>query len=394
MKQIIVSGLVLILIAGVITIFPVFASPDPPKVYIDPKDNIFSTDDTSVGDSFTVNIATSGWVDPGLYSYQLNLYYDNALLEAVSAGLPDDHFLAEGPGFNPVFDPIHHDEGYVSFGYAHMGPVAGDTGSGVFGFVTFEVTQTPPLAGSVSCALELSDTIWLDPTSADVLVDVEDGYYEFAAPGLPLPWLKVEPELSGAAEIGDEVIIDVTINEVEEALRLVGVEFKLHYDTTLLETKVEWITEGDFIKSFGATDFVVNVENDYVSINITLLTEEPPFPKESGTLATIKLKATYIPETLTTSDLLLNEVTLLDVEANEISYDSPEHGHYQVPTTIKPEDLNGDGVVNIKDITIWASAFGSRPGHPRWSEDADIDNNGVVNIRDAIKIAMNFGKTY
>ena len=61
--------------------------------------------------------------------------------------------------------------------------------------------------------------------------------------------------------------------------------------------------------------------------------------------------------------------------------------------TLLTGDLNADGIVDIRDITVFALAFGSYPGHLRWNPNADIDSNGVVNIRDAVKIAMNFGKT-
>ena len=59
------------------------------------------------------------------------------------------------------------------------------------------------------------------------------------------------------------------------------------------------------------------------------------------------------------------------------------------------EDINNDGKVNIIDISIAATAFGSycEPGdvHPRWDCRADIDRNYKVNIIDIAKIAAKFG---
>ncbi len=57
------------------------------------------------------------------------------------------------------------------------------------------------------------------------------------------------------------------------------------------------------------------------------------------------------------------------------------------------EDLNDDGVVDIRDIATAALAFGSCPTHPRWNPVADINNDGKVDIRDIALIARNFGKT-
>jgi hypothetical protein len=60
-------------------------------------------------------------------------------------------------------------------------------------------------------------------------------------------------------------------------------------------------------------------------------------------------------------------------------------------------DLNGDRKVDMKDIAIAASAYGSYPGHPRWNPEADVagleylvpDNR--VDMRDVALISRNFG---
>jgi len=56
-------------------------------------------------------------------------------------------------------------------------------------------------------------------------------------------------------------------------------------------------------------------------------------------------------------------------------------------------DLNNDGKVNIEDVAIVAAAFGSYPGHPRWTIVADIDKNNSVNIVDVAMVAREFGKS-
>jgi len=58
-----------------------------------------------------------------------------------------------------------------------------------------------------------------------------------------------------------------------------------------------------------------------------------------------------------------------------------------------PTDLNKDGIVNILDIAIVASAFRSRPGDPGWNPDADLDGNEIINIIDIAAVAIDFGKT-
>jgi hypothetical protein len=58
-----------------------------------------------------------------------------------------------------------------------------------------------------------------------------------------------------------------------------------------------------------------------------------------------------------------------------------------------PSDLNGDGIVNMLDVSIVAKAFGSKLGDPAWDFRADVNGNGIVNIVDVSIIAKDYGKT-
>jgi hypothetical protein len=56
-------------------------------------------------------------------------------------------------------------------------------------------------------------------------------------------------------------------------------------------------------------------------------------------------------------------------------------------------DINGDGVVNLLDLRILASAFSSRPGDARWNSNADIDGDGKVDLGDLVILAAHYGQT-
>ena len=56
-------------------------------------------------------------------------------------------------------------------------------------------------------------------------------------------------------------------------------------------------------------------------------------------------------------------------------------------------DLNGDGIVDIRDISTVGRAFGSYPGHPNWNPIADLNGDNIVDIRDISTVGRNFGKT-
>jgi hypothetical protein len=59
--------------------------------------------------------------------------------------------------------------------------------------------------------------------------------------------------------------------------------------------------------------------------------------------------------------------------------------------TIKVPDLNNDGTVDIYDLIIVASAYGSTPPDPNWNPIADANGDLTVDIYDLILVTSNFG---
>jgi len=386
MRRSFTTGFVLLFIISSLTVLNTYGSPDPAEVYVDPKDHKFSTETTTVGDVFSVNISTSGWEAPGVYAWELKLYYDPTMLNVTDAFYPPDHFLAFANNF-PIPPIIDYEAGYVYVGGVILEDLPdGATGSGVFATVTFEIIAAPP--PDLSCNLEIGDLSFLDYDGNDLISEIINGYYEFVLPSQPPPpvYLDVQPAMVSAAQAGDEVVINIVINEMASSLELTNVTFRLNYNTTLLSTKEDWVTPGGIYSSFNAT-----VEADYVEVMVQIVAG-PPFPEDTATLATIKFNATYIPLALVTSPLSLSNVLLTDFDGSPIPYEHSEEndGIYNVPITAEKEDLNGDGKVNIEDIYVFAQAFGSFPGHPRWDPRADMDGNNWVGVIDAVLIAISF----
>jgi hypothetical protein len=56
-------------------------------------------------------------------------------------------------------------------------------------------------------------------------------------------------------------------------------------------------------------------------------------------------------------------------------------------------DVNGDCVVNIIDLVMVASSFGTRVGTPGYNPIADLNNDGVINIVDLSIVGSTFGPT-
>ena len=57
-----------------------------------------------------------------------------------------------------------------------------------------------------------------------------------------------------------------------------------------------------------------------------------------------------------------------------------------------PGDLDYNGVVDIYDRILLATAFEATPGKQDWNANADINDDGVINIFDAIILANHFGQ--
>lgn len=55
-------------------------------------------------------------------------------------------------------------------------------------------------------------------------------------------------------------------------------------------------------------------------------------------------------------------------------------------------DINGDGVVNVLDLSIVGIAFGSYPGHAKWSPLADLKKDNKINVLDLSTVGINYGK--
>jgi murein tripeptide amidase MpaA len=66
--------------------------------------------------------------------------------------------------------------------------------------------------------------------------------------------------------------------------------------------------------------------------------------------------------------------------------------HSQTVQLQANRDLNGDGVINMKDILIAAAAFGSRNGEVRWNPKADMNRDDKIDLFDFVIIAKDSGK--
>jgi len=184
-------------------------------------------------------------------------------------------------------------------------------------------------------------SITLIPTPATITVE---GYLAVA-----MPWMEVKPKETimgsdhGECVKGQMFQVEVTINRLHFAWRLVGLEFRLSYDDTLL--KVVSVEEGPYLGQWApyGTWFKSFIEPDTYGPHVLVGTMiypngtgkwNPPFPgdeeggaNENGTIAIITFQVIhqtvkYPPGIIDTCGLNLFRIRMVDNTASLIPVDT------------------------------------------------------------------------
>jgi hypothetical protein len=243
---------------------------------------------------------------------------------------------------------------------------------------------TLEVVGTGECAIHFESTIFGDPKANLLTYEVDDGFFS-NLPSVPPPptpeaaLLYVDP----ATVINWSPNFTVSINVVN-ASGLSSLEFELGFNVSDLQANS--VTSGSFIP--GSATPITQIDNTaaFVRFNVSLST---PL-NGNGTLAVIQFQVQPgCPAYVQNSTLHLYNVTLLDSTGQALPFNTVD-GSF---THTVMGDLNGDGVVDVKDALLAAEAFGSSPGDPNWNPNADLGGFGIINIIDEILLAMNFGHT-
>jgi len=217
------------------------------------------------------------------------------------------------------------------------------------------------------------------------------------------------------------ITTDTGLVEIEFFVKNYG-STPLHFETsTLLNNSGLPITHETqdgfvhiFIRNIAVKEIHLPCNETYVGriipINVTVL-NDGDIPENFNvslyydtTLIEIKNVPNLLPKENTTITFNWNtssaapraEPYTIKAEASTVPYEANVNDNKLGDGTIKLKivgDVNGDGAVNIDDLSAWNNAYESHVGEPKWNEQADINYDGVVDKADAMIIIEHYKET-
>ena len=164
---------------------------------------------------------------------------------------------------------------------------------------------------------------------------------------------------------------------------LLGVNFTAGGFLNLDSSTHQW-----FAPDIGPVQFENNDGLIFSLVSSNLLTEpEEPETSKEDVISETSPEDDIISETPPEEDTVPEQPAEEDVTTPEPPAEEDIVPEQPVEEDVMPEpipyDINGDGVVNILDLTFVASHFGES------DSDADVTGDGTVNILDLVLIAQN-----
>lgn len=212
--------------------------------------------------TFTIKIDIKDVTD--LYTFDFSLNYSADVLSITASAVGS--FFGEEPQSSFIWKNVTDSaSGYLRFMVSlPMGTPkgAGRSGSGTLMTLNFTVVSQG------YTYLDVSNTKLWDSYAHTITHTAYDSYFS----NIPLPQLYVYPDAEGIIDpslvLGKNFTIEVNILNATD---LYGCKLKLGYDTALLDGVA--LSEGDFLKNSGSTDFSSNINETggVVWINVTLV---------------------------------------------------------------------------------------------------------------------------
>ncbi len=187
-------------------------------------------------------------------------------------------------------------------------------------------------------------------------------------------FVKIVPSSVESPRVGEQLVITIDIADAKDVS---GYQAVLEFDPTAL--KFVSLTHGTYL-SGQLVPVETIVENNQISF--AQISVDTVATASSGTLVTVIFEVISAKA----SKLTLSEVIIGALGG--VSFPVTVENSEILEPPRKPWDVNGDGRVNILDLTFVASHFGSDNAPP----EADVNGDGKVNILDLTLVAAHFGE--
>ncbi|MEW6607587.1 MAG: cohesin domain-containing protein [bacterium] len=253
-----------------------------------------------------------------------------------------------------------------------------------FGIIQ-NISQSAPSSGYPNLALKGNvagaDLVWTEGDTAPYEIK-----YQRLGAVAPVPSVNVRILPPGTVSaVGQQFDVIVQAEAVDN---LYSFELYVGYGSSTL--KVVSVTKGAFISSDGASStwFMATSTLGVIHAASTRYGTTTGV-NGTGTLIGIRFEvlANIHHSTMTLTSAILKDNT------TPVPQTIPVIRFHSV-VVIASWDINGDGVVNISDLSIVGIHFGETPASPNWYPPADVNNDGIVNITDLAAVGIHFGESY
>ena len=160
-----------------------------------------------------------------------------------------------------------------------------------------------------------------------------------------------------------------------------------------LKSKGKWITvyvelpEGYDVVDINASTIMLN---GTVPVDLCAPIVIGDYDNDSVPDLMVGFNGTLVSDFILSSGVVFGNVTL--TLTGELYSGTFFEGSDIILVSALTGDINVDGKVDMRDLSIVALAFGSYPGDPRWNPEADINGDNKIDMRDLVFICKNFGK--
>lgn len=316
--------LLLMLTSTVIAIKPTFAvTPNGGILHFVPDPVALVGAPVGYEEWIKVTIDNINPAGPGIGGIQVKVVTsDTSIVKFVAARLPTGHFMdpdgsaeAEGNLWKVTPPKVSADgstaECATTFYDMNLAIAHGDApiyASGVIMEVKIMVMAEPPKYGVLSATFSFdpAGTVIGDTAGQELERDISDtgAYTNTWAPPAQLPHLEVWSPDKGTRDVvltaeGQEFDLNIIIKNVAAAWELVGLNFKLNYNSTMLQ--IVSVSNGTFFENWagppnGGMFYIGPVFGpDYIIVGVMILPDENgtyhgPFPEGEGVVYTIRFK--------------------------------------------------------------------------------------------------------